>query len=67
MLRTEMIVLSRQRFFEVKKVMEDYNNDLIGFDDFRKLITHDEAEAYEFMLRLAGFNLTKVKFSEYFQ
>jgi len=59
-------ILSRQRFFEVKQVIESYNNDLIGFSEFQRLIKPEEAEAYEFMFRQSGFNIAQVRFSEYF-
>jgi hypothetical protein len=59
-------ILSRQRFFEVKQVMENYNRDLIGFAEFQELIKPEEAESYEFMFRLAGFNVSEVRFAEYF-
>ncbi len=64
MIKTWNENLSRQRFFEVKQVMEDYNNDLISFTDFKQLISPEEAESYEYMLRRSGFNISKVHFNE---
>lgn len=64
MIKTWHKNLSRQRFFEVKQVMEDYNNDLIGFNDFKQLISPEEAESYEDMLRRSGFMISKVHFNE---
>ncbi len=54
--------LSRQRFFEVKKIMEDYNNDLIGLADFKKRLKPKEAEAFQAMFKQAGFEISKVDF-----
>lgn len=63
-IKADLKILSRTRFYEVKEVIENYNNDLIDFIEFQKLIKPEEAEAYKYMLRDAGFNISMVRFSE---
>jgi len=55
--------LSRQRFFEVKQVMEDYNRDMINITEFRKLIQPEEAAAFESMFKEAKFDISRIQFN----
>ena len=56
--------LTRQRFFEVKKVLDDYNNDKISLQQFIDRITGKEAESYEKMIKKANHNLELVEFAD---
>lgn len=62
MVKFPPIELTRQRFFEVKKVMEDYNNDLLDLLQFKNKISPEEADSYEIMLKKADFQVSKINF-----
>lgn len=59
--------LTRQRFFELRGLIEDFNKDRINLQQFTLQLTSSEAKAYGIMYRKAKRNLELVVFADQLQ
>lgn len=56
--------LTRQRFFELRILADDFNHDRIDMQQFILQLTPPEVRAYGTMFRKAEHNLERVEFEE---